>query len=151
MSEALEAVKKEKQIQARLVSTTLLIATSLDTINPKLLKAVGFNPRKAPTMVHSDAKVVSVSDLTLDSDQEPTITDNPQATAVMYSQQHQEAIEAGQADSKCHQDLMKLSTSLPTLPTAWALHLPIDNAQVGWLNHFLTNMDIPNDVHLKHQ
>ena len=46
---------------------------------------------------------------------------------------------------------MKPSTGLPTPATAWPLHLPIDDAQAGWLNQFLTNTDILNNVHPKHQ
>ena len=68
--------------------------------------------------------------------------------SAVYSQPHPKSIEAHQASSKCHPDLMKPSTSLPTLTAAQALHLPIDDSQTGWLNCFLTNTDILNDIHL---
>ena len=71
--------------------------------------------------------------------------------AQVYTQPCPEALKSGQASNKCHPDLTKPSTSLPTLPTSWALHLSIDDTQVGWLNSFLTNMDILNDVCLKHK
>ena len=149
MSEALEAVEREKQIQARWASTTLLAATSSDTINPESLIAVGFNPKKAPAIILSDVKTVSeAEDLEPDSDQGSDRMGGHQATMMWYTQPWPEAMEAG---SKCCPDLTKPSTSLPTLATTRAFHLPIDDAQVGWLNHFLTNMDIPIDVHLKHQ
>ena len=151
-SETLEAMKKEKQIQDRWVSTTLLAANSLDTIDTELLRAAGFDPKKAPVIILPDAKTMSESgDSALDSDQEPSRTGNPKSTTPVHTQSHPEAVETGQASNKCHADLSKPSTSLPTLAVAQALHLTIDSAQVGWLNCFLTNMDIPNDVYLKHQ
>ena len=91
----LEANKKEKWIQARWVSTTLLAASSSDTINPELLRALGFDPKKAPATILPDAETVSMlEDLVLDSDQQParTRTGNPQATTVVYSQSHPETI-----------------------------------------------------------
>ena len=138
--ETLEAVKK-KWIQPRWVSTTLLTAASSDTIDPELLRAVGFDSKKALTIVLPDTRTVSeLEDLALDSDQEP------KATTAVYTQPHPQTLESSQASNKHHLDLMKLSTILPTLTAALALHLPIDDAQVGWLDHFLTNADIQNNL-----
>ena len=151
-SEALEATKNEKYIESRQDCTTLLTATPSDTINPGLLRVVGFNPKKAPAIVLPDVETISeAKESELDSDQEPTRTGGPQATPVRYTQPCPEAVEAGQAGNKCGPILKKPSTSLPTLAAARALHLPIDNAQVAWLDHFLTKLDIPNNVCPKHQ
>ena len=78
-------------------------------------------------------------------------TSDPQATTVRYTQPQPKAMETGQANKKHCSSLTKPSTSLPTLAASRVLHLPTDNAQAGWLNHFLTNTDIPSDVHPKHQ
>ena len=102
-------------------------------------------------MVLSNVNDISASDLMLDSDQEPSRTDNTQATAVVYSQPYPEAVEADQATSTFPPDWTKPSTSLPTLAATWPLHLPINYAQAAWLNSFLTNKYILNDVCQKHK
>ena len=132
MSEALEATKKEKQVQARLVSTTLLTATSSDTISPEVLRAVGFNPKKAPAIILPDVDTMSeAGDSELESNQDPTGAGSPLATPVRYSQSHPEAVEAGQASSKHHPDLTKPSTSLPTLVTTGDFICPL--MMVKWV------------------
>ena len=152
MSEALEAAKKEKQIQARWVSTTLLTATPTDTINHELLRAVSFDLKKVPAIVFPDIETMSeTGDSELNYNQEPNRTGSPQATAVMYTKSCPEATKAVQTSSRCCSILSKPSTTLPTLATTRVFHLPIDDTHVGWLNHFLTNTDIPNDVHPKYQ
>ena len=151
-SEALEAANKEMWIQDRWVSTNLLTTSPTDTINPELLKYVGFDPEKAPATILSAFETMSeTEDSKQDSDQESARTDGHQATAVWYIQLHPKAIETGQASKKHCPRLTKPSTSLATLTAAGSLHLPIDNAKAGWLNWFLTNMDIPSNICPKHQ
>ena len=151
-SETLKAIRKEKWIQARCVSTTVLTATSSETIDLELLTVVGFDPEKAHAIVLPDTETMSESwNSVLDSDQEPARTGDPKDTTAVYTQSCPEAMDADQAGNKCCLDLTEPSNSLPTLIITWALHLPIDDSKMDWLDHFLTNMDILNDVYLKHQ
>ena len=55
------------------------------------------------------------------------------------------------SQQQMHLELTKPSSSLPTLTAIWVLYFPIEDVQAGWLDHFLTNTDIPNNVHPKHQ
>ena len=104
-----------------------------------LLRAVGFDPKKAPTIVLPDVETMSEGgNSELGSGQEPI--GSPQATAVRYTQP--EAVEAGKTSSECQPDLTNPFTSLPTLTTTRALHVPIDDAQVGWPDCFLIYMGI---------
>ena len=75
----------------------------------------------------------------------------PQTTSVQYLQLLPRVTGASQAIKKHCPSLTKLSTDLPTLSVTRVLHLPIDNTQAAWLNHFLMNTNIPSDVCLKHQ
>ena len=108
---------------------------------------MGFEPKKAPATALSVVESTSeTEDSTLDSDQE-----SAKSNTVQYIQLHPKAIETCQAGKKHCPSLTKPSTSLPTLAAVRVLHLPIDDAQVGWLDDFLMNMDIPRDVHPKYQ
>ena len=108
--------------------------------------AVGFDPKKAPVIVLPDAETMSQS-----VDSAPVSDQDPQATAVGYTQLHPGAMKAGQTGNKCCLDLTKPFSSLSLLAITCALCLPIDDTHVAWLDHFLTNTDIPDDVHPKHQ
>ena len=100
---------------------------------------------KSPAIIPPDVETVSESgDTVPDSDQDPP------AAAAVYTQPHTGAVEAGQASNKHLPDLTKPSTCLPTHTVTQTLHLPIDNVQVVWCDHFLNNMDIQSDVYLKH-
>ena len=114
---------------------------------PEVTKSFGFQPKGGPAIVLPDVETVSeAGDSELDSDPEPSRTTDPQAMTVRYTQPQTKAVETGQASNKQCPSLTKPSTGLPTLAATRALYLPID-----WLDHFLTNTDIPSDVHPKHQ
>ena len=151
-SEVLKAVKKEMQVQARRISTTLLTTSPTNAINPNLLQDVGFDPMKAPvTILPTIDSTSRTKDSKLDCDQESARAGGPQATALWYIQPCPKAVEASHTGTKHCPGLTKPSTSLFTLATARVLHLPIENAHAGWFDGFLINMDIPSDIHPKHQ
>ena len=86
-------------------------------------------------------------DSELDSDQESAMNGGPQASPAQYIQPCPKAIETGQIRKKHCPDWTKPYTSLPSLAATRMLHMPIDDAQAGWLNCFLMNKDIPsNDI-----
>ena len=93
-AEVLKAVKKEMQVQARWISTTLLTAFPTDAINPELLQDMGFDPGKAPlTALPAVESTSGTEDSGLDSDKESAKAGGPQAATAWFIQPHPKAIE----------------------------------------------------------